>query len=84
MTKEHTPEETLAQWVEQAALVRSRMLAGGGKPGLANPTDVAGKTGMEIMEAMLCGALPYPHIAETLDFSLIEVAPGKAVFQGTP
>ncbi|MDO9403411.1 MAG: PaaI family thioesterase [Polaromonas sp.] len=63
---------------------RTRMLAGGGKPGLASPADVAGKTGLEILQAMLDGALPYPHIAETLDFSLVEVSVGKAVFQGTP
>lgn len=60
------------------------MLAGGGQPGLAKPADIAGKTGMEIMQAMLTGALPYPHIAETLDFSLVDVEPGKATFQGTP
>ena len=60
------------------------MEAGGGKAGLARPEDVAGKTGMEVMTAMLDGKLPYPHIADTLDFALIEVAPGKAVFQGTP
>ncbi|MES2402291.1 MAG: PaaI family thioesterase [Pseudomonadota bacterium] len=84
MTPQKTPQNTLDEWLKQYEEVRGRMLAGGGKPGLANPADVAGKTGMEIMEAMLSGALPYPHIAETLDFSLMEVAPGKAVFQGTP
>ena len=36
------------------------------------------------MQAMLGAALALSHIADTLDFSLIEVAPGKAVFQGTP
>lgn len=70
--------------MEQGAAVRERMLAGGGKPGLAQPAQVAGKTGLEIMQAMLAGALPYPPIAETLDFALVEVGPGKAVFQGTP
>ena len=79
-----TLENTLNQWIEQAAAVRASMVAGGGKPGLAHPADVAGKTGLEIMQAMLAGALPYPHIAETLDFSLVEVEPGKATFQGTP
>lgn len=79
-----TPQDTLTQWLEQGAAVRARMLAGGGKPGLAHPDQVAGKTGLEIMQAMLAGALPYPPIAETLDFSLVEVGPGKAVFQGTP
>jgi uncharacterized protein (TIGR00369 family) len=33
---------------------------------------------------MLRGESPYPHIAETLDFALIEVEAGRAVFQGTP
>ncbi|MES2511806.1 MAG: PaaI family thioesterase [Pseudomonadota bacterium] len=90
MTSTNTPNapvdtaDVLSQWTAQHAEVRARMLAGGGKPGLANPADVAGKTGMEIMQAMLAGALPYPHIAETLDFSLVEVSPGKAIFQGTP
>jgi len=28
--------------------------------------------------------LPSPYIAETLDFTRIEVEPGRAVFQGTP
>ncbi|WP_431097665.1 PaaI family thioesterase [Polaromonas aquatica] len=79
-----TPQDTLTQWMEQSAAVRARMMGGGGKPGLARPEDVAGKTGMEVMQAMLAGELPYPHIAETLDFALIEVEPGKAIFQGTP
>jgi len=79
-----TPQDTLTQWMEQSAAVRVRMESGGGRPGLAQPEDVAGKTGMEVMAAMLAGKLPYPHIADTLDFALIEIEPGKAVFQGTP
>ncbi len=79
-----TPEQTLALWNEERDAVVARMLAGGGKPGLARPDMIAGKTGLEVMQAMLAGELPFPHIADTLDFSLVEVAPGKAVFQGTP
>ena len=79
-----TTQNTLNQWIEQAAAVRASMVASGGKPGLALPADIAGKTGLQIMQAMLAGALPYPHIAETLDFSLVEVELGKATFQGTP
>ncbi len=70
--------------MNQSAAVRARMLAGGGKPGLARPDSVAAMTGLEVMQAMLAGVLPYPHIAETLDFALVEVEPGKATFQGTP
>ena len=79
-----TPKPTAAQWIEHVKAVRTHMLAGGGKPGVALPGSIAGKTGLEVMEAMLAGELPFPHIAQTLDFSLVEVAAGKAVFQGTP
>ena len=78
------PEETLAQWNQQLETVRARMLGRGGKPGVAKPAMVMGKTGLEIMQAMLAGELPYPHIADTLDFALVEVSPGKAIFQSSP
>jgi len=35
-------------------------------------------------QAQLNGELPHAHIARTLDFMLIEIGPGRAVFQGTP
>ena len=80
------PDSTsqLNSWLEQSAAVRARMLAGGGGPGVATPEQYAGKTGLEQMQGMLQGAMPYPPIAQTLDFALVEVALGKAVFQGTP
>ncbi len=77
-------EVTAMQWNAEMAAVRQRTLAGGGQAGLAHPTQVMGKTGLEIMQGMLAGQIPYPHIADTIDFALIEVSPGKAVFQGTP
>jgi uncharacterized protein (TIGR00369 family) len=90
MTSTHAPTsnttqiDTLQHWIEQAAAVRERALAGGSTPGVANAEQLAGKTGLEIMQAMLTGELPYPHIADTMDFALVEVERGKAVFQGTP
>lgn len=77
-------QDTLAQWMQELETARARMLSGGGKAGLASPAMVAGKTGLEIMQAMLRGELPYPHITDTLDFSLVEASAGRAVFQGTP
>jgi uncharacterized protein (TIGR00369 family) len=70
-------------WLAREQSVRSALAAGVG-PGLASALDVAGKTGLEIMQAMLDGAVPYPHITDTMDFFLVEVARGRAVFQGTP
>jgi uncharacterized protein (TIGR00369 family) len=72
------------QWVREFDAVRARMRAGQRAPGFVTPAQAAGKTGLEVLLAMLAGELPYPHIAETLDFGLVSVAPGQAVFQGTP
>ncbi|RJP63718.1 MAG: PaaI family thioesterase [Comamonadaceae bacterium] len=78
-----TPQETLALWNQQYETVMQRLNAGAGV-GLANPADIAGLTGLQQMQAMLDGKLPYPHIAHTLDFSLVEIGEGRAVFQGQP
>lgn len=37
-----------------------------------------------MMQAMLRGDIPYAAIAKTLDFTVIEISEGRAVFQGTP
>ena len=78
------PQDTLTRWLAQSTAVRARLIEGGGKPGVARPEHFMGKTGLEQMQDMLEGAMPYPHIAETLDFALVEIEVGKAVFQGTP
>jgi uncharacterized protein (TIGR00369 family) len=50
------------------------------------PTAQAAQTmrGLDFLNAMLAGQFPKPPIAETLDFTLIEVSEGHAVFGGTP
>ena len=78
------PKNVLTQWLAQSNAVRARMLEGGGKPGLPKPEQFMGTTGLEQMQALLSGSMPYPHIAETLDFALVEIEADKAVFQGTP
>jgi uncharacterized protein (TIGR00369 family) len=70
-------------WLAEEAEVRSRLEAGPG-PGVASPEQVAGKSGLEVLQAMLRGELPYAQIAKTLDFTLMEVSEGRAMFQGTP
>jgi len=79
----HHPHNHLEQWLADEAAVQQRMDAGPG-PGLATPEQIAGKTGLEVMQAMLHGEIPYPHIAKTLDFTIVHVDKGHAVFQGTP
>jgi uncharacterized protein (TIGR00369 family) len=70
-------------WLDTESAVRERLAQGVG-PGVAKPEQLAGRSGLEMMLAMLAGELPYPPIAQTLDFALVEVEPGKAIFQGTP
>lgn len=74
---------TLETWLAEEREVMARMNGGAGA-GVSRPDQVAGKTGMEMMQAMLRGELPYPPIARTLDFTLVQVSEGVAIFQGTP
>jgi len=74
---------TLDAWLDQEATVLKNLEKGPG-PGVASPEQIAGKTGLEVMRAMLNGELPYAAIARTLDFLVVEVEDGRAVFQGTP
>jgi uncharacterized protein (TIGR00369 family) len=78
-----THQDTLAQWNADYEACLNVMRKGLG-PGIAHPAQFAGKTGLQQMQAMLAGELPSPHIAHTLDFTMIEVSEGRAVFQGTP
>jgi len=73
----------LETWLAQEQEVMARLDAGLGA-GVASPQQLAGKSGLEIMRSMLRGELPYPPIAKTLDFALLEVEEGRALFQGTP
>jgi uncharacterized protein (TIGR00369 family) len=75
-------EATLAAWNEELDAVRRRAV--GAKPGVSRPEQLQGKSGLQIMQAMLAGELPYPHIMQTLDYALVHVDKGKAVFQGLP
>jgi uncharacterized protein (TIGR00369 family) len=78
-----TSEETLVKWNTDYDTVMVRIAQGAG-PGTARPEQIMGLTGLELMQAVLAGTLPYAPIAATLDFGLIEVSTGKTIFQGTP
>jgi uncharacterized protein (TIGR00369 family) len=78
-----TQMNQLEAWLAQEREVVARLEAGAGA-GVARPEQVMGKSGLELMQAMLRGEVPYPPIAKTLNFSLIEADEGRALFQGTP
>lgn len=76
-------DTTLQQWLDLEAQVIERVAQGPG-PGVARPDQVAGRSGLELMQAMLDGEIPFATIAQTLDFQLVEVGDGMATFQGRP
>jgi hypothetical protein len=76
-------DATLARWIEEENAVVAQLEAGPG-PGVPSFEQIEGKAGLDVMQDMLAGRLPYAAIAQTLDFVVMEVRPGVAVFQGTP
>ena len=78
-----TDDSTLDTWIAEERTVLQKLESGPG-PGVARFEEIADKTGLEVMQAMLHGEIPYAAIAKTLDFTIIEAAAGRAVFQGTP
>jgi len=77
------PINHLETWLDQEQQVRALTLAGAGA-GVATHAQIAGKNGLEVMQAVLNGEIPFAAIGKTLDFMLIEATAGRAVFQGTP
>ncbi|QCI65597.1 PaaI family thioesterase [Phreatobacter stygius] len=52
--------------------------------GVVPPAEAAAQDGIDFLRDMLAGRHPAPPIAKTMGFLLVEVEPGKAVFEGTP
>ncbi|HJV95858.1 MAG TPA: PaaI family thioesterase, partial [Albitalea sp.] len=73
-------DATLAAWQAREAQLRRQFLPAG----LGRPDQFAGRSGIEIFQAMLAGEIPVPPISETLDFILVEAEPGRVQFQGKP
>ena len=78
-----TQHNHLEHWLAQEREILERLEVGPG-PGVAQREQIAHLNGLEQMQAMLRGELPYAAIAKTLDFLIVEVGEGTAIFQGTP
>ena len=50
--------------------------------GVPTAESIAGRSGREILQAIIDGSLPAPPIARTLSFWLVEIGDGVAVFEG--
>lgn len=52
--------------------------------GVIDREEMAALSGIDMLQAMVDGRLPSAPIAEGLDFRLVEIGEGRAVFEGTP
>ena len=80
MKQDASAEETLKRWQDEEAAVRARIIG----RGVATRDQLVGLNGLQQMQLLLDGKAPAPPISETLDFALVEVAHGRAIFQGKP
>jgi uncharacterized protein (TIGR00369 family) len=70
-------------WLAEEAAILNSLKVGVG-PGVASREQIAGKTGLETMQSMLRGEIPFPPIGETLSFYIVHVEDGQAIFQASP
>ena len=80
MNADNDTKSVLARWEADETLRRKTMV----RSGVARPEQVAGLSGVQVFEKMFAGELPYPPIADTNDFFLVEASLEHAVFQGRP
>ena len=73
-------EHTLQRWRAR----ESELAVLAAPVGVARLDQIAGKTGLQLFEAMLAGEVPRAPITTTLQFWLVEAAFGHAEFQGSP
>ncbi|QCK85880.1 PaaI family thioesterase [Phreatobacter aquaticus] len=52
--------------------------------GVVETSEATGQDGIDFLRGMIDRRYPSPPIAQTMGFTLVEVAPGRAVFEGTP
>jgi uncharacterized protein (TIGR00369 family) len=78
-----TPGHDHQAWLDEYHQTKARLQAGTGA-GVARLDQLAGLTGLQTMQAMLAGQMPYPHIADTMDFIMVGVAAGRAEFMAIP
>ena len=75
-------ENTLTQWLTEEQEIRARQPADGRYPDTF--AQYQHRPGIDYLQAIINGRCPQPPICATLDFLLLHVEPGVAVFQGEP
>lgn len=80
MTNPTPTDEVLAQWLQRETEIRQTMLP----HGIVPMHEVLPQSGLQLLQGMLDGKTPHASFSKTVDFLLVDVSEGKAVFQGTP
>jgi len=75
-----TAADRLAEW--QALDDRARAAVSG--YGVSTREQIAGLSGVQMLQALIDGKLPAPPITKTLDFTLVLAEVGRVAFQGRP
>ncbi len=73
-------QATLDAWLATEAALRQRQVPNA----TIAPEKLATMDGLAVFQAVLRGELPFSPIGRTLDFLMVEVDRGRAVFQGQP
>lgn len=76
--------ESWSDWAAEQEFALQRIILAAGKSGLAEKELLSGKNGLEILEAMMAGKIPYPPMNDTMNMVLLEADVGRATFQGIP
>jgi uncharacterized protein (TIGR00369 family) len=71
---------TRTDWEAALAAVKARSTG----PGVSPIETLRAQAGLEFLRGLIEGRVPRPPIADVLNFYLIEVERGRAVFQGAP
>ena len=80
MNAPDTLAATLHLWEVAESAARARLAP----PGVIGPAQAAGRSGLQVLQAISAGELPSPVIGTTMDFWPVEVEFGRIVFQGRP
>lgn len=76
-------DAVLQAWLDRETEIRALHALGPG-PGVADPQLLVRQSGLELMQSLMRGSAPTPTVGHSMDFFLIEVSSGQAVFQGQP
>ena len=73
--------DRLAEWQADDEIIRARRTQPAGR---VPPATARALSGLEMLREMVAGRVPGAPMAESLDFMLVHVSEGEAVFQGRP